>query len=241
MPLPRAGEEIEFNNNKGTDMKMSEEGLDLIRESEGFRSRAYRDAVGVWTIGYGHTSAAGAPEVKSNDEISREQAEVILARDVAAFAGGVERLVKPILSDAQFSALVSFAYNVGLGHFGSSGVLKAVNAGDFAAVPQRLALWNKASGRVLPGLVKRRAAEAALFMKDNATVLPKPVDVPKSKPMGRSTTIWAAGIVAIAAFVNELARDLGYGVLGLLCLAAIVAGAAWIVRERRLKMIEQGV
>ncbi len=222
-------------------MKMSEEGLGLIRESEGFRGRAYRDAVGVWTIGYGHTSAAGSPAVKAGDEISRGQAEEILARDVEMFAGGVERLVKPMLNDAQFSALVSFAYNVGLGNFRSSGVLKAVNANDFGLVPQRLALWNKASGRVLPGLVKRRAAEAALFMKDNINVLPKPVDVPKGKPVAQSTTIWAAGIVAVAAFVNEVARYLGYGVLALLCVAAIVASAAWIIRERRLKMTEQGV
>jgi lysozyme len=179
--------------------------------------------------------------VKAGDEISREQAEEILAHDVAAFADGVERLVTPMLNDAQFSALVSFAYNVGLGNFRSSGVLKAVNGNDFGLVPQRLALWNKASGRVLPGLVKRRAAEAALFMKENVNVLPKPVDVPKGKPVAQSTTIRAAGLIAVAAFFNELARDLGYGVLGLLCIAAIVAGAAWIIRERRLKMTEQGV
>jgi lysozyme len=222
-------------------MKVSEDGLALIRESEGFRGRAYRDAVGIWTIGYGHTSAAGAPAVKAGDEISRAEAEDILARDVAAFADGVERLVTPMLSDAQFSALVSFAYNVGLGNFRSSGVLKAVNANDFAAVPQRLALWNKASGRVLPGLVKRRAAEAALFMTENVNVLPKPVEQQMGKPAAQSTTIWAAAIVAVAAFVNELARFLGYGVLALLCIGAILASAAWIIRERRRKMTEQGV
>jgi lysozyme len=222
-------------------MKVTDEGLALIREAEGFRGRAYRDAVGVWTIGFGHTAAAGAPEVKPGDEIGRDEAEVMLKRDVDAFASGVERLVEPMLNDAQFSALVSFAYNVGLGNFKSSSVRAAVNAGDFAAVPRRLALWNKAGGRVLPGLVKRRAAEGSLFVKGNATTLPKPVDVPQSKPVSQSTTIWAAGLIAVVAFFNELARYLGYGVMGVALAGAIIMSAAWIIRERKRKMLLEGV
>jgi lysozyme len=155
-------------------MKMTREGLDLIKAFEGFRSRAYRDAVGVWTIGYGHTSMAGKPEVKAGMEISRAEAEIILARDVDVFADGVRRHVRVVLNDQQFSALVSFAYNVGVGALAKSGVLAAANRGDFAAVPRRLALWNKAGGRVLPGLVKRRAAEAQLFNSGVAQV-EKPV------------------------------------------------------------------
>jgi lysozyme len=226
---------------KGDGMNVTEEGLDLIRESEGFRRRAYRDAVGVWTIGYGHTSAAGQPDVKAGDDISREEGEAILARDVAAFAEGVGRLVKRELSDAQFSALVSFAYNVGLGNFKSSGVLRAVNEGDFGAVPQRLAMWNKASGRVLPGLVKRRAAEGALFAKGEVNVLPKPVEAPKGKPVTKSTTIWAAAVIAIVTLVNQLALYLGYAVMSLGAVVLITGCAMWIIRERRRKMIEQGV
>jgi lysozyme len=226
---------------KDIPMKMTEEGLALIREAEGFRGRAYRDAVGVWTIGFGHTSAAGAPVVREGDVIARERGEEILARDVNVFADGVEKLVKPVLSGAQFSALVSFAYNVGLRNFKSSGVLAAVNAHDFAAVPRRLALWNKAGGRVLPGLVKRRAAEAALFMKGNLVAAPAPVDVPMGRPAAQSTTIWAAASIAVIAFFNELARYLGYGVLGVALAAVIVAGALWIIRERRRKSQLEGV
>jgi GH24 family phage-related lysozyme (muramidase) len=104
-------------------MRVSEEGLALIRHFEGFRGQAYRDAVGVWTIGFGHTAMAGPPAVTPGLRISREEANAILARDVEKFAGGVRDAVKVPLSDAQFSALVSFAYNVGLGAFRSSSVL----------------------------------------------------------------------------------------------------------------------
>ncbi len=128
-------------------MKMTEQGLALLRHFEGFRSLAYRDAVGVWTIGYGHTSMAGPPHVKAGMQISKAEAAVILARDVDMFARGVAAAVAVPLNDAQFSALVSFAYNIGLGNFSKSSVLRAVNDNDFAAVPRRLNLWVKAGGR----------------------------------------------------------------------------------------------
>lgn len=150
-------------------MKMTEEGLALIRQFEGFREAAYRDAVGVWTIGYGHTSMAGPPVVTPGLRISREQGADILACDVDLFARGVAAALSVPLNDAQFSSLVSFAYNVGLGNFRKSSVLRAVNAGDFAAVPKRLNLWVKAGGRTLPGLVKRRVAEGALFASTRTT------------------------------------------------------------------------
>jgi lysozyme len=144
-------------------MRVTEEGLALIRRFEGFRAKAYRDPIGVWTIGYGHTSAAGPPRVHKGLTISRREAEEILARDVEAFAEGVATSLRIVLNEAQFSALVSFAYNVGLGNFRRSSVLTMANRGDFAAVARRLALWTRAGGRILPGLVKRRAAEGQLF------------------------------------------------------------------------------
>lgn len=160
-------------------MRMTAEGLALIKRFEGFRADAYRDAVGVWTIGFGHTAQAGPPAVMAGMRVSREEAAAILAADVEQFATGVRAAVTVPLSDGQFSALVSFTYNVGLGAFRGSSVLKAVNAGDFAAVPGRLALWVKAGGRTLPGLVKRRAAEAALFARATAAPEPQP---PQSQP-----------------------------------------------------------
>ena len=221
-------------------MQMNDEGLALIREAEGFRDKPYRDAAGVWTVGFGHTSMAGPPDVVAGLEVTGEEAAQILARDVSVFASGVAKeLVRP-LTDGQFSALVSFAYNVGLANFRGSGVLKAVNAGDFEAVPRRLQLWVKAGGRVLPGLVKRRAAEAALFMQQ-ASAATGPVEIIKGKPAQKSTTIWAAAMVAILAVTNHVAQIVGYSVFGLALTAGIIAAAIWIIRERHRKSLQEGI
>jgi lysozyme len=144
-------------------MQMTEEGLALIRRFEGFRGEAYRCPAGVWTIGYGHTSQAGPPRVTPGMRMSEAEAEAVLARDVQEFARAVTAALRRDVSPQQFSALVSFAYNVGAGAFTRSSVLKAVNEGDMEAVPARLRLWVKADGRTLQGLVRRREAEAALF------------------------------------------------------------------------------
>jgi lysozyme len=149
-------------------MHVTEEGLALIRRFEGFRGVAYRCPAGVWTIGYGHSSAAGPPEVRPGMRITEAEARAILARDVERFAAGVRGALTRELAPAQFSALVSFAFNVGIGAFRGSSVLAAVNAGDFAAVPDRLQRWVKADGRVLPGLERRRKAEAELFASPGA-------------------------------------------------------------------------
>src|SRR5262245_17770828 len=127
-------------------MRMTQEGLALIKRFEGYRAEAYRDAAGIWTIGYGHTSMAGTPHVVAGLKVTRSEAADILKSDVDVFAEGVRKLVTAELSDTQFSALVSFAYNVGLGNLRSSSVLKAVNAQEFDQVPRRLALWVKAGG-----------------------------------------------------------------------------------------------
>lgn len=144
-------------------MQINQAGLALIKEFEGFRSAAYRDPVGIWTIGYGHTTNAGAPKVSPGLKISEVAATVILARDVAVFGAAVESAVNVALNANQFSALVSFTYNVGPGNLRKSSVLRAVNAGHFDQVPERLGLWVKAGGRTLPGLVRRRRAEGKLF------------------------------------------------------------------------------
>lgn len=114
---------------------------------------------------------AGPPRVIQGLKISKAEAAIILRRDVETFADGVRDALRRDVSANQFAALTSFAYNVGLGHFRSSSVLKAVNRGDFEAVPRRLQLWIKAGPRVLPGLVKRRAAEAQLFMQPDGPAL----------------------------------------------------------------------
>lgn len=221
-------------------MQITDEGLALIKRFEGFRPRAYRCPAGVWTIGYGHTSSAGPPAVSADMAVDETMAETILRRDVEQFAAAVRTSLTRRLDDRQFSALVSFAYNVGIGNFRSSSVLRAVNAGDFDAVPRRLQLWNKAGGKVLAGLVRRRGAEAELFAaREPAT---GPVTRPQGKALHRSTTVLAALLSILTATLSALlsAPSIGWAVAFLL-LAATAAAGIWIIRERWRKALEEGL
>ena len=143
-------------------MHMSQGGLDnLLKKFEGCRLKAYRCPAGILTIGYGHTSAAGAPEVHDGMTITQDEAESILKNDLVKYEQPVAAMVKVDLEQNQFDVLVDFAYNAGVGALKTSTLLKKVNAGDFDAVPDELMKWTKGGGKVLPGLVRRRQAEAA--------------------------------------------------------------------------------
>lgn len=147
--------------------KVNAEGIAKIKQWEGLRKNAYQDSGGVWTIGYGHTSAAGAPKVYAGMTITDDEAEEILRRDLAKFEERVNRLVKVPLTDNQFATLVSFDFNTGSLH--SSTLLKKLNAGNYEAVPGELSKWVKVTkgGKkmTVTGLVNRRAAEAGLWAK----------------------------------------------------------------------------
>jgi lysozyme len=232
-------------------MKLTDDGLNLIKTFEGFRANAYRDPVGIWTIGYGHTSMAGPPEVKEGMSVTRQEAAIILARDVAAFSDGVRRLLKRQVNDRQFSALVSFAYNVGLENFRKSSVLKAVNDGNDAAVARRLQLWVKAGGRVLPGLVRRRAAEAAMFAGDDGVEQlspPREVHSLQGKSLFGSSTNLAAllaalsgTVTALSASFKEIAGITGGEPTAMALMSIMLGAAAWIIWERRKRSVEDGV
>ena len=212
-------------------MEMTEEGLALIRRFEGFRAAAYRCPAGSWTIGYGHTSEAGAPVVRPGMRISEAEAREILARDVERFAADVRQALTQQLSNAQFSALVSFAYNVGTPAFRRSSVLKAVNAGRFDKVPAALKLWVKAKGRVLPGLERRRAAEVELFMSDAPPRAGRAeAGVPKSTAQDGHKT--AAGAAAGAGAVVVAASGSVPDWVIVAALLVLVAAAAWIIWTR---------
>lgn len=221
-------------------MNMTVEGLALIKRFEGLRLDAYRDAVGVWTIGYGHTSIAGTPAVRAGLRISESDAHEILARDVETFAQGVRDAVTVDLSPQQFSALVSFAYNVGLGGFRRSSVLAAINKRDFDAVPRRLNLWAKAGGRVLPGLVRRRAAEGALFMSGNVANSKEIISPVTAKPVAESRTIWSAALVMLLAVVQAW-LSVSLKLAGIALLLAMAAGLCLIIYERYKKMKLEGL
>lgn len=130
---------------------------------EGFKSEAYRDSAGVWTIGYGSTKG-----VHAGQRITRDQAAIRLADDVSQAESAVSRLVAVPLTQCQFDALVSFVYNLGAGGLAKSTLLKRLNAGDYSVAADEFMKWVKAGGRRLQGLVRRRAAERALFLGDDA-------------------------------------------------------------------------
>lgn len=142
--------------------EVNEAGVRLVQEFEGCRLDAYRCPAGVPTIGYGATG----PDIRMGMVWTQEQADARLVEDLARFADGVERLVEVDLSDNQFAAIVSFAFNVGLGAFRDSTLLRKLNAGDYLGAADQLPRWNKGGGRVLPGLTRRRAAERDLFLSD---------------------------------------------------------------------------
>lgn len=144
-------------------MIVSKAGLALIKSFEGLSLKAYPDpATGgaPWTIGYGHTG----PEVKKGLNWTQAQADNAIADDVSRFADGVAALIEAApTTQGQFDALSSFAFNLGLGNLAKSTLLKKHKAGDYAGAAAEFAKWANANGKQMAGLVRRRAAEAAMY------------------------------------------------------------------------------
>ncbi len=159
--------------------QISPHGLAKLKQWEGLKTKAYKDAGGVWTIGYGHTATAGEPKPRAGMVITAAEAERILLKDLTQYEAAVESLVKVELNDNQFAALVSFVYNIPLAKFKKSTLLKKLNAGNYDAVPNELMKWTKAGGKKIQGLVNRRRAEGYLWM-EGAFVTSKDV-VPEPK------------------------------------------------------------
>ena len=148
-------------------MNTSQTGINLIKFFEGFRTKAYQDSVGIWTIGYGHTKG-----VKEGMIITETKAEELLKKDLEYFEDHVTTLVKIPITQNQFDALVSFTFNVGEGNLKKSTLLKKLNNvivpvhKVLEVVADEFLRWNKAGGKVLSGLTKRRKAERLLFLSN---------------------------------------------------------------------------
>ncbi len=139
-------------------MKISQEGISLIKKFEGCKLEAYKCSAGVWTIGYGHTEG-----VKEGDTCTQEEAEKLLRGDIFKFEEYVEDNVTVELDQSQFDALVAWTFNLGPGNLRESTMLKKLNNSDYASVPFEMRRWNKAGGQTLDGLIRRRKAESLLF------------------------------------------------------------------------------
>ena len=146
-------------------MKLSDKGYDLIKRFEGYSDRPYKCPAGISTIGYGNTYYPNGTKVKITDkQITREYANEILAHTADEFAADVLKLVKTNITVNQLNALTSFAYNVGMGNFQKSTLLKLVNINpNDAMIAKEFLKWNKAAGKELKGLTNRRIAESALY------------------------------------------------------------------------------
>lgn len=139
-------------------MKISQEGIALIKKFEGCELTAYQCSAGVWTIGYGHTKG-----IEEGMEITQQEAEDMLVEELHEYENYINDNVTAPLSQNQFDAMVSWVYNLGPANLKSSTLLKVLNAGNYDDVPFQIRRWNKAGGVTLDGLIRRREAEALLF------------------------------------------------------------------------------
>jgi len=228
--------------------RTSATGIELIKSFEGFRARAYRDSAGIWTLGWGFTRG-----VRPGDTITRAQADQRLLAELASYEVFVYAATTGVpTTQPQFDALVSLAYNIGIAGLQRSTALRRHRQGQHDAAARAFALWNQAGGRVLPGLTRRRAAEAALYLTPvggpSALDMPRAVDPERplaASEINRAASL-AGGTAAVAtvaesartlADVKASATSLGNWLLPLLLLG-IAAACAYIVwqrvRQRRL-------
>lgn len=214
---------------------VNRETIDHVKRWEGLKLTSYPDPGSrdgtPYTIGYGHTSD-GFLKVKRGLSISPKQAEDALEFDLNETAAKVDELVKVELSDNQFGALVSFAFNVGLGAFGKSTLLKKLNKGDYSAVPGEMAKWVNNDGKKMQGLVNRRAAEAGLWAKGEH-VASKGVKADKVAPpaLDKETVSWGAGILATLGAVFSGTGPIQWALAAVIVIAFGV-GAYWFIVKR---------
>jgi len=186
-------------------MKLSKKSRELLQELEGFRGEAYRDIGGVWTIGYGRTNG-----VKQGDTCSDITASMWLTDDLRIYEECVDGACLLTPAQVQFDAMVLLCYNIGCNAFVGSTVVKAHNRGDFTAAAKAFGFFNKVKKKVVPGLVRRRALEASLYLKPGAPAdgaPPAPTPAPDvERPMAESKINLAgtaASIVATGTAVQQ--------------------------------------
>jgi len=216
-------------------MKISDFGIEKLKDFEGLRLRAYKDSAGIWTVGYGHTTDKNLT-VTALTEINEQEAERLLRLDVREAEDAVNKLVKVPLNQFQFDALGSFTYNIGITQFEKSTLLRKLNAGDYESVPGELIKWTKAGGKTVKGLVNRRAAEAGMWATQAfvssasvpAAAPAKPVSELPFTPevIGTIATVGTGCISALAGLQTPVA----FAVLAVLVLFGIYV--IWRIRLR---------
>lgn len=228
-------------------LQTEKRGVDLIKGFEGLRLTAYLCPAGVPTIGYGHTKTVSKDDVQNRRRITPADAERLLKTDLKTFELAVWEATHGKVNQAQFDAMVSLTYNIGVAGFRKSTVLRAHLRGDYEAASRAFGLWNKAAGKTLPGLTRRRAAEASLYLEpedEEALSEGMPQMVESETPMRSSTINQAsaaagatAGVAAVAETVHTVS-NLKTGLTSLgdwllpVALIAVVAACGYIVYTR---------
>lgn len=220
-------------------MRLSKNGYKLLKQFEGCRLKAYKDIVGIWTIGYGFTKG-----VKEGDVTTQAQCDARLVEELREYEDAVRKALIASYSQNEFDAIVLLTWNIGIAGMARSSVVKAHNRLDNQAAARAFGLWNKAGGKEVVGLTRRRASEAALYLtpEPNEKDLPMPQKVDEEKPMTESTinragaiagsTAAIAGATQVIDIVNklDLASISSWVVPGLLVVTVISVG--YIIYER---------
>ena len=225
------------------DWSITLDGVNLIAEYESCRLKAYRCPAGVLTIGWGHTG----DDVKPDTVWTQAQADKQLLQDISAFSTGVKSLCENAPTDQELAAMTSLAYNIGLGNFSKSTVLKAHNRGDAQSASRAFGLWNKAKGNVLAGLTARRAAEAALYLKsDDPHPMPQTVDpesTTASSPIvaGSAVSVAGGGLTLASQYADQVKQvSESFSVKPITIVAALLLVAGIYVIYQRLKQRNEG-
>jgi lysozyme len=220
---------------------MNAAGMKLLKEFEGFETDAYQDIVGVWTIGYGFTD-----NVRPGDKITRAAADKYLLKELKSYERAVKSACTLAPNENQLAAMTCLAWNIGKAGFKGSTVVKAHNRGDFTETARAFGLWKKAGGKVVKGLVRRRAAEAALYLTPVKDVEPEsmPQAVEEERPMTQSKLVTGGTITAgvsglsvaaqVAGDVGSIRDSFGPWLPYILMIAAVIGVGAglFIVWER---------
>jgi len=214
--------------------------VELIAKAEGCRLKAYRCPAGVSTIGWGETQG-----VRMGQTITQEQADEQFCIRLAEFADDVRALVRDADED-ELGAMVSLAYNVGMGNFKKSSVLRLHNAGNHDGAARAFALWNKAGGKELRGLTARRAAEAALYLTPDIGAMPQKVDPEtslKESPIaqGGGVVLGTGAITAAAEYsgqISTVANNVGVSPLWVVVGVLVVVGG--VIIWQRVKQRNEG-
>jgi len=194
--------------------------LKLITEFEGFVPNWYPDSAHGWkvpTVAYGHTDAAGDPKYAATKNKTFTVAEGLemLRHDLGQYEASVKKYVKVPLNDNQLGALVSFTYNLGAANLASSTLVRKLNAGDYDGAAAEFARWNRANGKIMAGLTRRRLAEASLFKTPTNARQPEPIIVHDAEPIRTETTkppigvAWGVGGVVLAGVVYFILKQMG--------------------------------